>query len=481
MRLFTNRPGQEFIGALLLVAVVLIVGAGLLPLLLLQQREGRKLGQSEQVYHVAEAGINYYRWHLAHNPDDFTDGTGGPGPYVHPYKNRDGVTIGQYSLNIIPPPTGSTLVTIQSTGTLTDNPVPSRTLTVKMGIPSLSKYAVAANDNMRFGAGTETFGEIHSNGGIRYDAIAHGLVTSAQATYDDPDHTGPNEPGVHTHQPNPDAVFLGGRQYPVPPLDFNGITADLAALRTAAQTNGIYLTASGAQGYHLTLRSDDKVDMRRVTTQFNCQVRTRRNIFLPWGPWYGSWSISTEAAFTYQSGSSLAVPLPANGVIFVEDDIWVDGTINSARVTIVAARDPLASGSATIVVNNDLKYTNYDGQDAIGLIAQTDMSVGLVSSNVLRVDAAIIAQRGRAGRYYYNTGSTNVQNSPSNCTSGYVYRSTFTNLGSIVTNQRYGFAYADGTGYATRNLTWDSNLLFAPPPRFPTTGQFSVINWDEQN
>ncbi len=372
-----HRRGQEFIAVIILAAVATTVGLAVVSLLQAQSREGRRLGQGEQVYHVAEAGIHYYRWHLAHNPDDFMDGTGNPGPYIHPFKNRDGVVIGQFSLTIIPPPVGSTLVTVQSTGSLTGNPVPPRTLTVKLGIPSLTRYAVAANANMRFGSGTETFGAIHSNGGIRYDAIAHGLVTSAQTQYDDPDHLGGLEPGVHTHQPDPNAVFLGGRQYPVPPIDFNGITADLAALRDAADPDGIYLTASSAQGYHLTLRADGKVDMRRVTAQFNCQVRTRPNFLSPWGPWYGSWSISTEAAFTYRGGSSLAVPLPANGIIFAEDDVWVDGIINNARVTIVAARDPLDSGSATIIVNNNLLYTNFDGRDAIGLIAQTDMSAGL--------------------------------------------------------------------------------------------------------
>ncbi len=518
MRPPTRKPGQEFIAVIILVSIAMVVGLAVVSLLQLQQREGKKLGQNEQTYHIAEAGIHYYRWHLAHNPDDFQDGTGAAGPYVHEYKNRDGVVIGQFSLTITPPPSGSTVTTIRSTGSLIGNPVPTRTVVARLGIPSLSRYAVAANADMRFGSGTETFGAIHSNGGIRYDGIAHGLVTSEQSQYDDPDHCevalrwngsnwvcdfSRNEFGVHTHvNPPPGSgvndtfraaeappssvasradVFQGGRQFPVVRLNFNGITADLAALRTAAQTNGIYLTASGsgAQGYHLTLRTNDTLDMRRVTAQTNCQTRVRRSGV--WGPWYGSYSIATESSFTYQGNSSLGVPLPANGVIFIEDDVWVDGTINTARVTVAAARDPLASGSATIIVNNNLTYTNTDGSDAIGLIAQRDFSVGLFSANVITIDAAIIAQTGRAGRYYYGNPSPNVQYSPSGCAAGYIVRSTLTNLGSIVTNQRYGFAYTDGTGYITRNLIWDSNLLFAPPPLFPTTGEFTVLSWDEEN
>ena len=77
---------------------------------------------SERAFELAEAGIEYYRWHLAHVSDDFQDGTGGPGPYVHDFKDSSGVVIGRYSLNIAPPQSGSTVVAVESTGYLLDNP-----------------------------------------------------------------------------------------------------------------------------------------------------------------------------------------------------------------------------------------------------------------------------------------------------------------------------------------------------------------------
>src|SRR3990172_3367374 len=52
---------------------------------------------------LAEAGVQYYRWHLAHDTTDFTDGTGLPGPYVHDYKDPQGASLGTFSLTIIPP------------------------------------------------------------------------------------------------------------------------------------------------------------------------------------------------------------------------------------------------------------------------------------------------------------------------------------------------------------------------------------------
>lgn len=70
----------------------------------------------EKAFHIAEAGINYYKWHLAHNTNDFTDGTGQPGPYVHEFQDREGNVIGYYSLNIIAPTSSTTATTIESTG-----------------------------------------------------------------------------------------------------------------------------------------------------------------------------------------------------------------------------------------------------------------------------------------------------------------------------------------------------------------------------
>lgn len=516
----THRRGYQLILLIVLVGVVATMSLAMVNLLTQQLTVSRRQARNEQAYHVAEAGIHYYRWHLAHDPGDFTDGTGQPGPYVHEYRDIDGNLVGQFSLTITPPVLGSTIVTVQSTGTLTRADVPPRTITAKLGIQSLGRYAVVANDVMRFGQGTEIFGPIHSNNGIRYDGIANGLVTSAIGQYDDPDHTDTNvEFGVHTHvnpppgsgvnnnyrpaeapPPPPDDrsdVFRGGRQFPVAPINFNGFAVDLEALRTLSQSpSGIYLGPSGGQGYLLRFRTDDRVDLYVVTSQRRCQYRPTSTG--PWRDYANIWSYNATAQFTYQGAPSIGVSLPTNGIIFIQDDLWVEGQIDGARVTVVAARDPLTTGSATIVINNDVRYTNTNGSDAIGLFAQKDISVGFYSEDDLRIDAAVIAKSGRVGRYYYEDFTDGVGNwpynlppsrfNPAGCGSrlnqsppGYVHRSTLTLLGTIITNQRYGFAYTDGTGYVTRNLLWDSNLLFSPPPNFPTTGEYTIVDWDEEN
>src|SRR3989344_759683 len=62
-------------------------------------------------------------------------------------------------------------VIIESTGRPASSTV-ERIIRVEMAIPSLAKYATVANDFMRFGQGTEVFGPINVNQGLRFDGLA---------------------------------------------------------------------------------------------------------------------------------------------------------------------------------------------------------------------------------------------------------------------------------------------------------------------
>ncbi|MFH0853335.1 MAG: hypothetical protein V1853_02920 [bacterium] len=615
-RLYKNNQGVEILFIIVISSLMLIIFTAALYLINAEKRLSKRATDREQVFTIAEAGINYYRWHLTHDSDDYTDGdlvilddfsisdyqqayldisetyytdstdtltlipeeltdllwiktkqadydqtntdfftfetnrlvnvylgyddrgtppdwltsafidTGltisvsdsgasplhvwqaqfsagqitlggnladgasgalsmytisvsaapGSGPFIHDYLDFYGQTMGHYSLTVTPPASGSTITTVSSTGYLISEPNLKRTIVARFGEPSFSEYSVVANSVMRFGIGTESYGHIHSNNGIRFDGVAHGLITSSCNTYDDPDHVGPNEDCVHTHQPDPNTVFLGGKEFPVAPIDFGNITADLAQIKADAQSSsGVYLPPSGDEGYHIVLKTDDTMDLYRVTSQSICRYRIGG-----WSSYNDIYSVGNQTSFIYEGGSSLNVPFPTNGIVFAEDEIWIDGQIDTAQITVVAAREPLASGNATIIINNDLLYTNYDGSDIIGLIAQEDISSGFYSEDDLRIDAAVIAQKGRAGRYYYRDFHLDANRyNPDNC-GQFVNRSVLTSYGSIATYNRYGWAYTDGTGYAIRNLIFDDNLVFGPPPSFPTTGQYVMISWEEK-
>ena len=471
-----TKKGYILILVLVFGAIGVYVVGGLIGWGVTDIIASRQTVEREQALQIAEAGIDYYRWHLAHAPTDFQDGTATSGPYIHEYFDKDGNLIGHYRLTITPPLLGSTLVTVLSTGSTTLSNT-ERSVAVQFAKPSIAKYAVVANDTMRFGAGTEIFGQIHSNQGIRFDGLTHNLITSAVATYDDPDHTGGDEFGVHTHDaptdplppaavPNRTDVFEVGREFPVPAVDFSGITADLAQMRTDAQANGYYRANSGSLGYRVVLRTDDTFDLYRVTAYTNAPANCTNVI--PQAGW-GTWSIQNQNLL-----GNFA--FPTNGILFFEDHVFVEGQVNGARIIIVAATLPdVAATRRNIIVNNDVLYTAYDGTDVVGLIGQNNVLVGLVSDTDLRIDAALIAQNGFTGRYYYRPpGGGQARCSPNHS------KTTVTLWGMIATNQRYGFGYTDGTGYATRNINYDGSLLYNPPPSFPlASDEYVTLTWEE--
>ncbi|OHA95781.1 MAG: hypothetical protein A3C62_01015 [Candidatus Zambryskibacteria bacterium RIFCSPHIGHO2_02_FULL_39_16] len=481
------NDGYLLIQVLVFGAVAVIIISGLVAFAAANIKLGRRIVLSEQAFQMAEAGLEYYRWHLAHDPSDYTDGTGQPGPYVKNFYDKDGILLGTFSLDIIPPPLGSTLVTLQSTGISAQDTSVQRTIISKLAIPSFANFAAVANAVMRFGSGTEVFGPIHSNNGIRFDGIAHNLVTSLLSNYNDPIHSGANEFAVHTHvNPPPGTglnnsfrpleapptspvmsrtdVFIAGRSFPAPEVEFDTIMNDLIQMKADAESGGLYFASSTVSGYQITLKTDDTFDLFRVNNlravPSGCTSGTSG-----WGSWTAS-STTLTLLGNY--------PFPANGLIFLDDNVWVEGTIDGARLTIVAARipDDDVNQRRSMTFNNNILYTNYDGTDVIALIGQNNVNAGLYSEDNLRIDAALVAQNGRVGRFSY--GDTDC--------APYNRRNTLTLYGTIVTALQYGFAYGDPVtnGYSFRNLIYDSFLLYNPPPFFPETEDFhEVIYWKE--
>jgi hypothetical protein len=147
----------------------------------------------------------------------------------------------------------------------------------------------------------------------------------------------------------------------------------------------------------------------------------------------------------------------------------VSGTIDNRKVTVVAA-NLLGGAAPSVYILNDIRYTNTNGNDVIGIIGQNNIEIAYASEDDLRIDAALLAQQGRVGREHYS--------SPKNLNPD--VKTTITVNGAIATNQRYGFAWTDGTGYQNRNLYYDNNLLYYPPPYFPTGTQYEMDLWQEE-
>ena len=446
----TQQVGMILVSVIIFAAIAVTITIGLVNWGASLLRSVETVAGREQALQIAEAGIDYYRWHLAQAPTDFYDGTGGPStsPYVHQFSDKDGNLLGTYALNITPPSVGSTLVTIISKGTLASSTI-SRTIKAIMAIPSFAQYAVVANDDITFDSDSVTYGTIFSNKEIHFDGVAHGLVESALSAY-----TGSGS--------------MVGLKLGMPAIDFGSITASISVMKAQAQSGGVYLNASQyngdpAFGYHVVLKTDNTFDLYVVTAVQGSPNNICTSAGSAQTQW-GLWTINTQQFLQNY-------PIPANGIVFSEDNVWVDGTINHSRISIVTARlpDPGINSRPNIIINNDLLYTNTDGTDAIGLVAQGNINIGYGSGGIQTIDAALIAQNGRVGRYHYvlDCGS-------------YYDRTTLNLFGTIATNERYGFAYNDGTGYANRNVTYDANLLYNPPPSFPlTSSHYNMLSWQE--
>jgi hypothetical protein len=498
MLLFSRHKREGIRGAILVQvlafsAIGIIILAGMVNWTNTTLRMAVKAENKSRALQVAEAGIEYYRWHLAHDPTDFQDGTATSGPYAHNFYDAGGNAIGRFILTITPPPVGSTRVYIQSAGAMFSDVTATRTLRVQLGKPSFAKFAVLSNtDYMSIGA--DIYGQMHSNGIIDLNAgTAYNIVTSSR--YTGTSTTSGNCNGTNTcwgvtsfaspadNRPptglnTTTSRFTAGRSVGVPAIDFAGITSDLAQLKTDAQADGRYYAASGGLGYHIVLQTNDTFDIYRVDTQATGGGAC--NAYVWWT--YPSCPTSANSKWSINTQTLIGndVPFPNNGIIFAEDHVWVNGTINTARVTIVAAQlpDPGVGLRKNIIVNNDLLYTNKDGQDVIGLIAQDNFWVGLISDNDLEIDAAIIAQNGRVSRYAYGASC-----------GGYQTRNNITFYGMFATNQRYAYGNLGSgcspgiglSGYQTsRTYIYDPYLLYGPPPSFPlTTDDYQILSWEE--
>ncbi|MFC1653534.1 hypothetical protein ACFL1M_01675 [Patescibacteria group bacterium] len=407
---------------------------------------------------LAEAGIQYYRWHLAHDPDDFQDGTGAPGPYIHNYSDPQGGVEGTFALSITEPGAGSTIVEIISTGQDDASGV-KRTIKTLFGKPSLAEYAYLHNSNAWFGTGTTVNGKVMSNGGIRQDGVNTSTIQSAKETY-----TCGSETGCSPSETKSGIWGSGGPdnlwEYPVSPVDFDGISVDFSEIKTAAQNEGTYFGPSGNQGYHFEFKDDGTVDVFRVNNT-------------GWRRGYSD-EEGCERLYERISNESLVgnYSLASKHIFFAEDTVWVNGIV-SGRATVVAARFPLDTNETDIWIHDNLVYDAKDGTNALGVISEDDIFFALDLPQILEVDAALLAQGGRVFRHHYSTsGCGNYGNA---------VRDQLVIYGSVISNQKAAWNWGSGpsSGFTERNITYDSNFYLAPPPYFPTGDVYEFLSWEE--
>jgi hypothetical protein len=466
-----------------MVMLVLVFGAvfvtilfGLTGFVLVQQKATEEKEDGYMAFHIAEAGLEYYRWFLAHHPDDTTDGTGEEGPYEHIYTDPEGGEMGMFSLDI----QGNTScgeitsIDIYSTGWVSDNTDLIKTVYGRYTRPSVAEYAYILNDNVWAGSDRQIYGPYHSNLGIRMDGTNHSVVTSGVETW-----TCTESFGCDTSQ-TVDGIFGDGSGsdlwvFPEETVDFNGMVLDIAHMKDRAQHGGgLYFPKvsnwRNREGYHIIFRENGTLDVYEVTS-------TARVYSDPVGKATGD---NYEDIVSRSYVGNYALP-DSCGLIFVEDNLWLEGTV-SGKTTIVAGNIIDTNVEPNVYLIDDITYAEDDGSDGLTVVGEGSVLVVYQVPYDMELSGAFIAQTGSFGRNHY-TGS-------------YGKRGTLTMNGSIVSNGRVGTQWtvssciwilwwkictSDWSGFANRINHYDRQLADDPPPFTPyMDDEYRFVEWRQE-
>jgi hypothetical protein len=457
---------------LLYMALFVLILSTISGYALTQSRYGRALAAREQGLHVAEAGLEYYRWFLAHNPTIMDAGVGLVSPKTYTEVDPETGAVGDATVTAT-----ATLqcgvvqwVDLQSKGVAYADRLFPRTLTARYMKPSVAEYSYVVNTSVWAGPDRNIRGPYHSNGGVRMDGSSNSTVSSSVATWNCDASYGcsPSQstaPGVVGSGTNPELW-----KFPVPTIDFALIAVDFTNLKAKAQAGGIYYpAAAGSQserGYHVIFNADGTFTLYRVTSTDGYPSQSSQ---------YG---VTTEnSVITGQTLiGTFAVP-PSCSLMFFEDRVWVEGTVN-AKVTVVAAT-PSNSSTPDAYLNNNILYGSNDGTDGLTVIAERNVLIPLVVPDLMEVHGIFVAQSGHYGRDYFSINDTPAS------LDQYVSQTRLTTIGTVVSNGRTGTSWICGgvfcSGFQTRYDYYDQLVAFSPPPFTPVAStNYTFSLWREK-
>jgi len=469
-----------------------------------QAKYGRALFAREQALHIAEAGLENFRWLLAHNTSAggtvMTTGVGlGSLPTSYTVTDPEGGTVG--TATITPTPTYQCgrvqWMDLASTGRADVSVGFPRTLLARYMKRSIAEYAYIYNSAVWFGSTNAGVGPYHANNGMRMDGTTNSIVTSevSQVWCDGTS----GSLGCNGVSPNPTAGWKTGVfgnstatslwQYPAAHIDFPGMALNFATLKGYAQTSGIMLnptsvTRAGVQqgssfssvggadnkGFHLIFKADGTVDVYRVTATNGNTIYSYNSV----NGWrYDYPVIATEYLVT-------TVSLPSTcSIIYSEAKTWIEGTV-SGKVTLFAA--DTGAYVPDIVFNNNIAYATADGTTGLTAVAEGRLQIGLIVPDTLSLRGIFVAQTDAYSRDYYYPASGYLPSAYYQ----YNTRSQLNVTGTIVSYLRGGVCYTSGggtcsSGFLARNNSYDRVLAFSPPPFTPAiSSDYSLVLWREQ-
>ena len=473
MQRYVTQKGYVVISVIVFGAVFAVILGGLTGFIFIQNSSQRIKDNRTRATQIAEAGIDYYKWFLAHFPGDIYNGEGASstGPYVIEYEDPETGTIGTFELDIA----GETVcdqitsVEITSTGYTSERPDIQKEIYARYARPSVAQYSYIINGNVWFDESESIAGPVHANGGVRMDGLNYSVVTSGVDNWlctsnfgCSPDTT---QNGVFGTGTNPHLW-----KYPVPQIDFAGITTDIVELKDLAQTSGYYHAPTSKSGYLVDFLSNGTFDVHRVNETGQIWNYNEED----------GWVKKHERITQNQFVGNFSTP-PDCTVAFFEDNVWVQGEVNGKYVIVSA--DLINPGvDTTVYLVDDITYVNGNGEDGLTVIAEKDVLIPLESPDEMVLHGIFVAQNGRFGRNRYNVSNPNKIPA---ALADFATRTSLAIVGTVVSNDPVQAKWFTGTtfdsGYATRTIAFDRDLTTAPPPFTPTfDDNFTFVEWREE-
>jgi Tfp pilus assembly protein PilX len=461
-----NQSGQLLVLVLVFGAIFLIIVTSFISSVVSQARVVDVRFEQQRASEIAEAGLNYYAWFLAHNPGDISGG----GTFV--YEDPEDGRVGTYELNVAGESYCGQISTVEvtSTGRTDANPDALAIISATYKRPTVAEYAFITNTTTRYGSSRVITGPVHSNQQVQMDGFHNSFVGSGVATL------GGND-GVYTTSGN---ATPGLFRFPITGIDFFNLTIDMIGMRTSAQADGIFYGPSGDWGYRVVFNGDSTIDVYRVTNTQNYWSFSSTE----------DWHRGERNDITGMTQIANNLPIPVDcPVLFFEDKVWIEGAING-KVAIAAGLNT-SNTQNNIVVHDDVSYIAGTNAGLVA-IAEDDVDMGIDVPTDLIANGIYIAQNGRFGRNHYceNCGEwtgpfwnrvfTNY-GLPNNL-DPFVSRDSLTRLGSVVGNVGAGTEWMSGTthlsGFRSRVTSFDRDQIDDPPPLTPSTNDaYELQDW----
>jgi hypothetical protein len=355
---------------------------------------------------------------------------------IQPATDRFGKA--QYRLRITPP-SNSDVVTIRSVGRTLGSGANVRTRAVQAQVRpgSLADFQALSNTSISYGSTATTTGKIYSAANVTHDGTAKGTVYALSRVTGNSSFEG----GRYDSTTNPTTAQL----YPSG-VPFSQFTDDLADIKTTATAQGNLFNDATAKGWLVQFTATGQANIWRITSGTSAGLAS---------------ALPTFTTAECNSSATYSRTINNFSVMWFTQPVVIGSSDNPCTTT--GALDSVVDGRVTIgtaddvYVGGNISYET-SGDDALGLIATSDLIITNYAPSTLTWRAATLAQTGQ--------WKTNLSD-------GSHTKMTFTGSQAMYNGGSAGM-------FASRLYNYDDTLVYQRPPLFPTIeGTWETVYWRE--